>query len=68
MRAFTCDNCGQIVFFENDLCLACRAPLGYVHERRELVALAPSGPSDLVEISRPERSWRRCATAASDGL
>ena len=67
MRAFTCDNCGQIVFFENDLCLACRAPLGYVHERRELVALAPSGPSDLVEISRPAQSWRRCATAALTG-
>jgi hypothetical protein len=29
LRAFTCDNCGQLLFFENSLCLRCSTPLTY---------------------------------------
>ncbi|HYB27559.1 MAG TPA: putative zinc-binding metallopeptidase [Solirubrobacteraceae bacterium] len=43
MRAFSCGNCGQLVFFENSLCLRCSHALGFVPERLELVVFDPNG-------------------------
>lgn len=40
MRSFACGQCGQLVFFENTVCLHCLTPQGFVPERLELVALA----------------------------
>jgi len=37
MRAFTCEHCGQLLFFENSLCLRCGASLGFVPSRRALM-------------------------------
>ncbi len=39
MRSFACGHCGQLVFFENSLCLHCGTRLGFVSDRLELVAL-----------------------------
>ncbi len=39
MRAFSCGRCGQLVFFENSVCLRCSAPLGLVPSRLDLVVL-----------------------------
>jgi hypothetical protein len=64
---FSCDNCGQLVFFDNDQCLRCRAPLGYLDASRSVVALIEVGPDRLVEFSEPPTSWQRCATAKVTG-
>jgi hypothetical protein len=53
MRAFTCGRCGQLLFFENSLCLHCSAPLGFAPSRLELTVLDEPGASLL----------RRCANA-----
>jgi hypothetical protein len=53
MRAFTCDRCGQLLFFENSRCLHCSAPLGFVPSRLDIVVLDEPGASGL----------RRCANA-----
>jgi len=37
MRAFTCGHCGQLVFFENSLCLRCSTPLGFAPWVMDLV-------------------------------
>jgi hypothetical protein len=39
MLSFSCGHCGQLVFFENSVCLNCSTALGFVPQRRELVAL-----------------------------
>jgi hypothetical protein len=39
MRSFSCERCGQLLFFENSVCLRCRAPVGFQSSERELVAL-----------------------------
>jgi len=39
VRAFTCPNCGQLVFFENAACLRCGTELGFSPEQREVVAV-----------------------------
>jgi hypothetical protein len=67
MRIFTCNNCGQLVFFENSLCLSCGSQLGYVHERRDMVALVEGNGEQLSDIGKPDISWQRCATAVMTG-
>jgi hypothetical protein len=39
MRSFACGHCGQLLFFENFVCLNCQTPQGFVPDRMELVAL-----------------------------
>lgn len=41
MRAFACERCGQLVFFENTVCLRCGTPLGYDPFTRSMVAVDP---------------------------
>jgi hypothetical protein len=53
VRAFTCDHCGQLLFFENSLCLRCGSPLGFVPSELDLKVIDRDG--------YPER--RRCANA-----
>ncbi|HEU0316513.1 MAG TPA: putative zinc-binding metallopeptidase, partial [Solirubrobacteraceae bacterium] len=56
MRAFTCGHCGQLVFFENSLCLRCRSALGFVPSALALVDLPPPSPGAPPEL-------RPCANA-----
>jgi hypothetical protein len=67
MRVFTCDNCGQLVFFENSRCLRCHSPLGYVHQRRDVIALTEVDNDHLVDLGNPVRTWQRCATEIVTG-
>jgi hypothetical protein len=75
VRSFTCENCGQLLFFENSLCLRCSSPLGFVYERGELAVLASPGTPE-VELDRcanaslaacnwmPERAGELCASCS----
>jgi hypothetical protein len=53
VRAFVCDHCGLLLFFENTLCLRCGTPQGFVPSRLDLATLEPG--------SGDERDLRRCA-------
>ena len=39
MQPFPCSICRQLLFFDNSSCLRCGAPVGYIPEEQELVAL-----------------------------
>ncbi len=39
MRSFTCERCGQLLFFENSVCLRCGSALGFVPSKLDLVVL-----------------------------
>ena len=67
MRTFTCDNCGQLVFFDNSRCLRCDSPLGYLHQRRQIASLIEVAPDRLVELREPPQRWQRCATETITG-
>ena len=61
MRAFTCGHCGQLLFFENSLCLRCRTPQGFDTRVMGLVALE----------GETAEAFRRCenaSLAACNGL
>jgi hypothetical protein len=44
MRAFSCERCGQLLYFENSRCLRCSAHLGFAPRRLELIALETHQP------------------------
>jgi hypothetical protein len=44
MRAFACENCGQLVFFENDACLNCGMALGFDWVQRDLMTMFEPRP------------------------
>ena len=53
MRIFTCQTCGQLLHFENSVCMRCGSPLGLIPETLELTALTSE-----------DGAWR----AAADGV
>jgi hypothetical protein len=67
LRVFSCDFCEQLVFFENTDCLRCLHPLGYIHTRRDVVALEPLGDGRFAEFDAGASRWRRCLTAPTTG-
>jgi hypothetical protein len=62
MRAFYCDRCGSLVFFENYQCLKCESRLGFAPDAFDLLTLDPVGDSwRTVARSGPNAFYRRCA-------
>lgn len=60
MRAFSCGRCGQLLFFENSVCLRCGAALGFSPLELDLLVLddpdAP-GPPLCANASVAECNW-----------
>ena len=62
MQVFHCDDCGQLVFFENVRCLACGHALAYVPELDDVVALEPRGENLWRAAKREgDGTYRLCA-------
>ncbi|HEX3804837.1 MAG TPA: putative zinc-binding metallopeptidase [Solirubrobacteraceae bacterium] len=43
MRAFTCGRCGQLLFFENSLCLRCKSGQGFLPSALDIVPVGIDG-------------------------
>ncbi|MDT0645182.1 putative zinc-binding metallopeptidase [Zunongwangia sp. F260] len=41
MKIFNCNNCNNIIFFENDICGYCNSLLGYCNEEEKIIAANP---------------------------
>jgi hypothetical protein len=65
MKLFSCQNCGQILYFENTRCERCGMELGYVAEWGVLSALS-GGDETFEPLARPGTAWRRCRNARYD--
>ena len=65
MRLFKCQNCGNLVYFENTTCERCSHRLGYLPALATISALAPAdnGWTALADDGRP---YRHCQNAAQD--
>lgn len=64
MKIFKCQCCGQVLHFENTVCLRCGRPVGYLPETAEMVAVTPEGAAWRRALAEggadgPER-WRFC--------
>ena len=66
MKLFTCQHCGQMLYFENTACERCGRALGYLPDLGTLSALEPDG--DLWRaLAAPERGWRPCVNLNHPG-
>jgi hypothetical protein len=64
MRTFACQNCGQLVFFENSNCLNCEAKLGFEPDENEIITLLDVGDdAQLDRFDGEPGSFFRCANA-----
>jgi hypothetical protein len=66
MRAFSCEVCGQLLFFENSLCLRCSTPQGFLVEQLALEPLGGRPRCSAAEIAAcnwvAEREGSLCAS------
>ena len=62
MRLFECQNCRQVLFFENKTCGRCGDRLGFIPEDVTISALEEAGPV-WKALGSPDREWRFCANA-----
>jgi hypothetical protein len=58
MKAFHCDHCGSLIFFESVSCVHCGHALGFVPAALDMSALVPEDNG----------TWRPLAKGASEGL
>lgn len=66
MKLFSCDECGQQLYFESTQCTQCGSRLGYDREQRELRVLGEGrgkAPEFVDESGRERRLLRLCANA-----
>jgi hypothetical protein len=66
MKIFNCQNCRQMVYFENTRCERCGHVLGYLPDMAMLSALVGHESGDWRPLAAPEQSFRFCANAAYD--
>jgi hypothetical protein len=74
MRLFKCQNCGQVVYFDNTTCERCSSQLGFLPETMQISALksaqpangapqATESPQQWTALVKPETLFRFCDNA-----
>lgn len=66
MKLFECQDCGQLLYFENTRCEHCGRLLGYLSDRAELSALAATGDNTWHALAAPGELFRFCANSDYD--
>jgi hypothetical protein len=66
MKLFECQNCGQLLYFENTRCERCGHVLGYIPDGAVLSALTQDAGDRWRPLSAPEQVYRFCANAAHE--
>ncbi len=60
MKLFTCQGCGQLLYFENVRCESCGRALGYLPGPAEITALEPDGTA----LGDPAKRYKFCKNNA----
>ncbi|WP_309398981.1 zinc-binding metallopeptidase family protein [Cerasicoccus maritimus] len=60
MKIFQCDNCGQLLFFENTHCGSCGSQLGYLWRQNMLSAVIENDGA-LEAVASPQARYKFCA-------
>ncbi|MCF8075603.1 MAG: putative zinc-binding peptidase [Desulfotignum sp.] len=63
MKLFTCDCCGNLLYFENTTCVRCGAQLGFLTDAMHLSVISVPDDHDCNRLSDPGRLsvFRKCA-------
>ncbi len=60
LKLFECQNCGQVLFFENTFCERCHLKVGFVPSVEAMSAVKPDGAS-WIALAAPNARYRYCA-------
>src|SRR3954469_16177184 len=60
MKLFSCQGCGQLLYFENIRCESCGRALGYLTDLNEISALEPAGERVWRALAAPHRPVKFC--------
>jgi len=63
VKIFECQNCGQLLYFDNTKCEKCGLVLGYLPERTLLSALSAEGNDRWSPVAARDAQFRFCANA-----
>ena len=63
MKLFDCNNCGQILYFENTHCENCNFPLGFSSDTMDLLTLQPIDNGHLFQDIIDQTVYRYCSNA-----
>ncbi|WP_064710920.1 zinc-binding metallopeptidase family protein [Rhizobium bangladeshense] len=66
MKLFACDNCDQVVHFDNRHCVRCNHRLGFLPGDLAMHALEPCEETVWQLVSNPDRRVRFCTNAGLD--
>ena len=66
MKLFTCQSCGNIIYFENRSCEVCGHRLAYRPAQNEMTALEPLGDNWWQPLNAPEQKRLMCVNAQHD--
>lgn len=63
MKIFRCDQCGNLIFFENSVCTRCGSTLAFLPDRMRMAALSVEGPDGWRLARRRGRggTYRLCS-------
>ncbi|MEM9830151.1 MAG: putative zinc-binding peptidase [Bacteroidota bacterium] len=61
MKLFTCQYCGQLLYFENIRCERCGSPLGFSSDNWDLLTLWLVGDQQFQKYNHPDQQYRYCA-------
>jgi hypothetical protein len=67
MKLSKCETCGQLLHFENTVCLSCGSPLGFNPALMDLRALLAQDDGSFAPKARPDERWVRCTNHAAAG-
>jgi hypothetical protein len=65
MKLFSCQSCGQVLYFGNTICERCGHRLGFLPDDLTLAALDADG-DHWIAMERPGSRYKFCANAAHD--
>jgi len=60
MKLFSCQGCGQLLYFENVRCENCGRPLGYLTDITEISALDPQDDGSWSVLAAPRHAYKFC--------
>ncbi|GAA3031535.1 zinc-binding metallopeptidase family protein [Microbacterium dextranolyticum] len=63
MKAYSCRVCGNVLYFENSVCVSCGTPLGYARSERAIVPVDASG----VYVDDEGWVWHVCRNLGLSG-
>jgi hypothetical protein len=67
MHVFTCQNCGQLLHFENVVCMRCGMTLGFLPGPLTLSALELAPEGDRWTARADGAAWRQCPNLTAGG-